>query len=88
MEDGGCTAVALTVLGILKLEERLNGLRTALGEMSPEHLERVVAHLVEVEDHHRAKLARFVETYTEQVRRMAEEIGALRAALPKMATKK
>ena len=71
-----------------KLETRLAEIRSYLGDMSGDQLEKAVRLLVETEDRHRAKLSSLTESLTEQLKKVYDELHALKKGAEKSQSKR
>ena len=67
-----------------KLEARLQDIRSKLGDLRNDQLEKVVLHLIQLEDHHRSKLSTLTQSLTEQLQNLCMEVQA--ALAPKIGT--
>ena len=61
-------------------EERLMNLRQSLGDLHNDQLEKVVGQLIQTEEHHRSKLNSLVESWTQQIQSVHEEMHKMRKA--------
>ena len=64
----------------VKLEARLVELRSKMGDLHNDQLERVVTHLIQVEDRHRTKLHEAQESMNEKLKLIHTELHALKKA--------
>ena len=71
-----------------KIEARLTLLRSQLGDMNSDQLEKAVTLLVETEDRHRAKLSSLTESLTDQLKQVYDELHALKKGVEKSQAKR
>ena len=64
-----------------KLEQRLAELRSKLPDLRNDQLEKVVRHLIELEDHHRTKLADATELWNKRLQSIFDEMHAMRKGM-------
>ena len=67
----------------VKLEARLVELRSKMGDLHNDKLERVVSHLIQVEDRHRTKLHEAQESMNEKLQLIHAELVTLKKAASK-----
>ena len=65
----------------VKLEQRLVELRSKLGDLRNDQIERVVAELIQVEDRHRSKLHEATEHYTDSIDKMSKRLELVQVEL-------
>ena len=70
-----------------KMEARLAELRTKMGDLSNDQLDRVIRQLIETENHHRSKLASLTEKYTEELRTVNSQLRAIKALVERAPSK-
>jgi DNA anti-recombination protein RmuC len=62
----------------VKLEAKLADLRSKLGDLRNDQLERVVKHLIETEDHHRSKLNELHQTFNQTLDGIHSELNSIK----------
>ena len=65
----------------VKLEAKLAELRSKIGDLRNDQLERVIKHLVETEDHHRSKLNDLTQISNQKLDGIHNELHAIRKAM-------
>lgn len=70
-----------------KLEQRLELLRSQLGDLRNDQIERVVTHLIQTEDHHRSKLNDLTESMNHSLQQIHAELHALRKGIEPRSSK-